>query len=75
MNPYYRAIVFVIRLVAFGFILVGAIQLASAAFFVVGNADLPVGKMVLYSIPILLGIVLLMRSGAVAEWISEMLED
>lgn len=76
MNPYPRAAAFVLRLVAFGLILFGALPLGMNYF--AARQQKPTSGvlwMALEILSLLAGIVLLFTSGAVAKKLTEDLEE
>jgi hypothetical protein len=73
MNPYRKAALLLIRMVAFAFILVGLLLLSSYVFYAVGQKK-PEGGIIwilLKAIPVLIGLVLLLKSGAIARKLTE----
>lgn len=73
MNPYTRAALFLIRLIAFGFILTGALLLG-AYFFSLKAGKHPEGGIIslsLKTLPLLVGLVLLFKSYAIARKLTE----
>lgn len=72
MNPYRKAALFIIRLVAFAFILFGALQLGADYF--TRRRGQPSAEMIwliLEILSVLLGIVLLLKSGTIAKKLTE----
>ena len=72
MNPYKKAALFIIRLVAFAFILFGSLQLGAEYF--ARRQHKPSGSMIwlfLEIFSLLLGFVLLFKSGAIAKKLTE----
>lgn len=72
MNPYTKAATFVIRLVAFAFILFGALQLGADYFAT--RQHKPTGSatwLFLEMFSLFLGFVLLFKSGAIARKLTE----
>ncbi len=76
MNPYTKAASFVIRLIAFGFILFGALPLG-ANYFAHRQHKPSAGIfwIALEILSLLLGLVLLFKSGALAKKLTEDLEE
>lgn len=72
MNPYTKAALFIIRLVAFAFILFGALALGADYFASRQNTPNP-GKIWLFLkiFFLVLGFVLLFKSGAIAKKLTE----
>ena len=72
MNPYKRAALLLIRLVASGFIVVGCINLA---FYLLkpflDKSDVPVVPCFLWSIPVVIGLVILIKSTAIASRLTQ----
>jgi hypothetical protein len=76
MNPYYRIVIMVCRLVAAGFILVTVLNWA--AYWIKSRNDhtpLSTGYCVYLSIPLVIGVVLLVKSPALARRAAEYLDD
>lgn len=76
MNPYTKAATFVIRLVAFAFILFGALPLGADYF--AHRQNKPIGStlwLFLEIFSLLLGIVLLFKGGAIAKKLTEDFEE
>lgn len=77
MNPYTKAALFLIRLIAFGCILCSLLLLASYAFYL--NADKKpddgMFSLALKTLPLLIGFVLLLKSSAIAKKLTEDFED
>jgi uncharacterized membrane protein HdeD (DUF308 family) len=76
MNPYTRAALFLIRLIAFAFILFGALELGAEYFAhrqhkAAGNAFWLFAEV----FSLLLGLVLLFKSGEIAKKLTEDFED
>jgi hypothetical protein len=73
MNPYTKAARFLIRMVAFGFILFGVLLLSSYVFYFAGHKkpDEGVLWMILKSLPVIFGLVLLLKSHAIARKLTE----
>lgn len=72
MNPYTKAALFVIRLVAFAFVLFGALPLGADYF--ARRQNKPSGStlwLFLEIFSLLLGFVLLFKSGAIAKKLTE----
>jgi uncharacterized membrane protein HdeD (DUF308 family) len=72
MNPYTNAALFIIRLVAFAFILFGALSLGADYF--ASRQDKPSSETIWLFVKIfslLLGFVLLFKSGAIAKKLTE----
>lgn len=72
MNPYTKAVLFIIRLVAFGFILFGALPLGADYF--ARRQPKPTGSafwLFLEIFSLLLGFVLLFKSSAIAKKLTE----
>jgi len=72
MNPYTKAALFIIRLFAFAFILFGALPLGADYF--ARHQNQPRGStlwLMLEILSLLLGIVLLFKSGAIAKKLTE----
>jgi hypothetical protein len=77
VNPYTRVVLFVIRLAAFGLVFTSLLYLASSAYFTVGrqSSGESVFQMILKGIPLLLGIVLWIKSYAIARKLTEDFDD
>ena len=76
MNPYTKAASFVVRLVAFAFILFGALPLGANYF--ASRQHHPSGGMIwlfLEILSLLFGLVLLFKSGAIAKKLTEDFEE
>ena len=76
MNPYTKAALFIIRLVAFALVLFGALPLGADYF--VRRQNKPIGSklwLFLEIFSLLLGFVLLFKSGAIAKKLTEDFED
>ena len=77
MNPYTKAALFLLRMIAFGFVLVSVLQLGSLVFYFAGPKK-PVIDWVsvgLRSIPLLIGLVLLIKSYAIARKLTEHFDE
>jgi hypothetical protein len=76
MNPYYRIVLMVCRVVAAGLILITFLDCA-AYWIKCRNDHVPpsTGHCVYLSIPLVIGIVLLVKSSALARRASEHLDD
>lgn len=72
MSPYKRAALLLIRLVASGFILFGVLNLA---FYVLKHfldkTDLQVGRCLLSGVPVVIGLVILIKSSAIANRLTQ----
>jgi hypothetical protein len=76
MNPYYRAAVMLSRTVAAGFIVVTVLDLVAYWLHCRNShTSLAAGHCLLLSIPLVIGIVLLVKSSALARWIADYLDD
>ncbi|MEO7297261.1 MAG: hypothetical protein ABI042_01645 [Verrucomicrobiota bacterium] len=76
MNPYTKAALFIIRLVAFAFVLFGALPLGADYF--ARRQNKPIGStlwLFLEIFSLLLGFVLLFKSGAIAKKLTEDFEE
>ena len=76
MNPYTKAALFITRLVAFGFILFGALPLG--ADYLARRQNKPSGStlwLFLEILSLLVGFVLLFKSGAIAKKLTEDFEE
>ncbi len=76
MNPYTKAALFIIRLVAFAFILFGALPLGADYF--ASRQGKPTSGLFWLALEILslsIGVVLLFRSGAIAKKLTEDFEE
>jgi len=73
MNPYTKAALFVIRMIAFGCILCSLLLLASYVFYLKTEKRPDVGTLsiILKSLPLLFGFVLLFKSSAIAKKLTE----
>ncbi len=76
MNPYRKAASFVIRMIAFGFILFGGLQLG-AEFFARHQHKATTGNfwIAMEILALLLGFILLFKSGALAKKLTEDFEE
>lgn len=75
-NPYYRLAMTLICLVAAGCVIVGGMNLI--AYFLKCRHDhvaLKVGRCIFLSIPVLIGLAMLIRSSALARRLEQMFED
>jgi len=73
MNPYTKAALFLIRLVAFGFILFSLLQLSTYLFYFFGEKK-PAGSalsILLKTLPLVIGLVLLLKSYKIARKLTE----
>lgn len=76
MNPYLRAALFVIRLAAAGFVIFGITLLCSDLFLMLSHK--PVSKpltLALKALPILIGLVLFLKSYALAKHLTKDFEE
>ena len=76
MNPYTKAALFIIRLIAFAFILFGALPIGADYF--ARRQNKPSGSalwLILEILSLLLGIVLLFKSGAIAKKLTEEFDE
>jgi len=76
MNPYTKAALFITRLVAFGFILFGALPLGTD--YLSRRQGNPSGSalwLFLEILSLLIGFVLLLKSGAIAKKLTEDFEE
>ena len=76
MNPYTKAALFIIRLIAFSFILFGLLPLGADYF--ARRQNKPTGSTLWFMLEILsllLGIVLLFKSGAIAKKLTEEFDE
>lgn len=68
MNPYQQAALFLIRLVASGFMLFGFIYLGLYLFkSFLAKSEVQIGSCLLPAIPIVIGLVILIKSSAIAN--------
>ena len=76
MNPYVKAVRFVVRMIAFAFILFGALPLG-AEYLARGRNHQSTGKLwiLLEILSLLLGLVLLFTGGAIAKKLTEDFEE
>jgi len=76
-NPYFRGLLFIIRAVAFGMIVISLLLLGSLLFFAVGHRHPPgkLGTYLLRGLPLLVGIVLLFFSRSIAKKWTDNVED
>lgn len=77
MSPYRRAALLLIRLVAFGFILFSILQMG-AYFLMVRTDKTPEDSLVMISlktIPLLIGLAVLIKSSAIAKKLTEDFEE
>jgi hypothetical protein len=75
-NPYYRLAMTLICVVAAGCVIVGGLNLV--AYFLKCRHDhvsLKVGRCIFLSIPLLIGMAMLIRSSALARRLEQMFED
>ncbi len=77
MNPYTKAVLSVLRLVAAGLILTSLVYLSSFVFFAVGRKASGEGffPVMLKGVPMILGVILWMRSYAIARKLTEDFDD
>jgi hypothetical protein len=77
MNPYRRAALLFIRMVAFGFILLGLVYLVPDAFLAMKGrgGETRMGSIILKSVPVLFGIVIWIKSLSIARRLTEELDD
>ena len=77
MSPYTKGALFVIRLMAFGLIILGATLAGSSFFYVVArkSAHDSAGGWALKILPLLGGFVLWLKSGAIARKLTEGLDE
>jgi hypothetical protein len=77
MNPYTKAALFLIRMIAFGCILCSLLLLASYVFYLRAEKkpDDGVISLILKTLPLLVGFVLLCKSGAIAKKLTEQFDE
>jgi hypothetical protein len=77
MSPYLKAALFVIRLAAFGLILVSALLLAPDGFRLMTNQRAELGgfRLLLSSVPLLVGLLIWMKSYRLAKFFTRDLDD
>jgi hypothetical protein len=77
VNPYTKVVLFVIRLVAFGLVFTSLLYLSSYLFFAVGRESSGEGtvSLALKSLPLILGIILWIKSHALAKKLTEDFDD
>ena len=67
MNPYKKAALLLVRLVASGLMLFGVLTLALYLFkSYLDKSDVPTGRCLLSGIPIIVGLAILVKSSAIA---------
>ncbi len=73
MNPYTKGALFVIRLIAFGLIVLSAVYLGSYLFYWMAHKKIADGIFLrfLKSLPLIFGLVLLLKARAIAEKLTE----
>ena|ERR1700735_2440180 len=76
MNLYNRMAMTIVRIVAAGFLLVGILDLAADWFKSHHNhVEISVWSWVVSSILIAIGVAILVKSSALAEWVDQYLDD
>jgi hypothetical protein len=76
VNPYYRLALTLVCLVAAGFVIVGGMNLAVYWFKCRhDHSDLKIGHCLYLSIPLVIGLLMLVRSPALARRLEQLFED
>jgi hypothetical protein len=76
MSFYNRIAITVVRLVAVGFLIIGVLNLALEWFKSHhDHADMNVGRCLYLSIPLVIGLAILVKSAALARWVDQYLDD
>jgi hypothetical protein len=76
VNPYYRLALTLVCLVAVGFLIVGGMNLAVYYFKSRhDHTDLKIWRCVYLSIPLVIGLVMLVKSTALAHRLEQLFED
>jgi hypothetical protein len=76
MNPYFKAALFVIRLIAAGFVIFGGTLLSSDLFLMLSHKPVsPAGTLALKAVPILIGFVLFLKSYSLAKNLTKDFEE
>jgi|SRR5581483_666536 len=76
VNPYYRLALMLVCLVAVGFLIVGGMNVAAYWFKCRhDHVSLKVWRCLYLSIPLVIGLVLLVKSTALARRLEQLLED
>jgi len=76
MSVYDRMAITVVRLVAAGFLLVGCLNLALYWFKSRHNqTEMGVGRCLYLSIPLVIGVAILVKSAALARWVDQYLDE
>jgi hypothetical protein len=76
MNPYFKAALFLIRLVAAGFAVVGITLLCSDVVLLLSHKPVSSGgSLALKGLPILIGLVLFVKSYALAKRLTKEFEE
>ncbi len=76
MSPYSRISITVVRLVACGFLIVGVLNLGLEWFKVRHtHAEWNVLRCLWLSIPLVIGVAMLIKSSALAEWVDQYLDE
>ncbi len=72
MNPYFKAALFLIRLIAAGFVIFGFTLLCSDLFLMLSHKPVSgPGTLALKALPILIGLVLFLKSYALAKHLTK----
>jgi hypothetical protein len=75
-NPYNRIAITVVRLTAAGFLVVGLMNLGLYWFKSHHDqTDMSIWRCVYLSIPLVIGVVILVKSSALAEWVDQYLDE
>lgn len=76
VNPYYRLALTLVCLVAVGFLIVGGLNLAVYWFKSRhDHTDLKIGRCLYLSIPLVIGMLILVKSSALAHRLEQLFED
>lgn len=76
MNPYFKAALFLIRLVAAGFVILGGTLLCSDLFLILSHKPVSgAGTLALKALPILIGFVLFLKSYGMAKHLTKDFEE
>jgi hypothetical protein len=76
MSVYDRMAITIVRLVACGFLLVGLLNLALYFFQSRHNqTEMHAGRCLYLSIPLVIGVAILVKSAALARWVDQYLDD
>jgi hypothetical protein len=75
-NPYNRIAITVVRLIAAGFLVVGFMNLGLYWFKSHhDHADMSIWRCLYLSIPLVIGVAILVKSSALAQWVDQYLDE